>query len=152
MCLVIRGIYCLYGIWMDISCLNYIYMCNSSFAIPYIPKYFITLLKQCFPTRKHRNPTGKQRNPVGKSDFRFLWIFLNFEIEKFEISPENSFRVVPETEFFFRNLDFPVGNFFPGWTRSLGGSVHAMRPAASCAALASVESDTGEWTWATNRR
>ena len=72
MCLVMWGIYCFYGIWMDISCLNYIYMCNSSFAIPYIPKYFFTLLKQCFPT-------GKQRNPVGKSGFRFLWFFWIFE-------------------------------------------------------------------------
>ena len=79
MCLVMWGIYCFYGIWMDISCLNYIYMCNSSFAIPYIPKYFFTLLKQCFPTGKHRNPTGKQRNPVGKSGFRFLWFFWIFE-------------------------------------------------------------------------
>ena len=93
---------------MDISCLNYIYMCNSSFAIPYIPKYFFTLLKQSFPSEKHRNPTGKQRNLVGKSGFRFydFFEFLNFETEKSKIGPENTFRVAPETKFFPKNQIF----------------------------------------------
>ena len=106
---------------MDISCLNYIYMCNSSFAIPYIPKYFITLLKQCFPTGKHRNPTGKQRNPVGKSGFRFFFEFLNFETEKFEISPENSFRVVPGMEIFSEIRIF--GKIFPAHRSAQRGAV-----------------------------
>ena len=50
--------------------------------------------------------------------FSFFYEFLNFETEKFKISPENSFRVVPETEFFSEIRIFRSENFSLAWTSS----------------------------------
>ena len=92
---------------MDISCLNYIYMCNSSFAIPYIPKYFFYIAKTMFSDWKAPKSDRKATKSGRKNPVFVFYEFLNFETEKFEISPENSFRVVPETEKFSEIQIFP---------------------------------------------
>ena len=75
-----------------------------------------------FSDRKALKSDRKATKSGWKIRFSFFmnfFEFLNFETEKFEISPENSFRIVPETEIFFWNPDFPVGKFFPGLATSV---------------------------------
>ena len=59
----------------------------------------------------------KSGRKIRFSFFMNFFEFLNFETEKFVISPENSFRVVPETEFFSEIRIFRSENFSLGWPR-----------------------------------
>ena len=84
-----------------------------------------------FSDRKAPKSDQKATKSGRKIRFSFFMIFfefLNFETEKFKISPENSFRVVPETENFseIRIFRSEVGKFFPGHHYRCGRQAAAM--------------------------